>query len=404
MAKFKHLIPVTQWLIKKHFEKKCNSNHFFGPAEHKTTPTKFILETEDNKYILFLPYPSFDYLNKKKAYHEAAIQDDTIFKCVFIIPLALNDVEMTNMLKIFKGKKQVEIWDSILIKNRFEKYFGFRDTDLEDDELDLERALELIDKYNLKNSNKPESPQVYTQYGSSLRDLSNRFSFEISTQILKEAKNQNTDDLFSTDDYSLSKESIVLAGDIKNFTSLMDKATKKRNPSNFGKHLKKWYEMVAETILSYNGFVDKFMGDGFLAFFGYPFMDNKEKILTDVYHCSCELIKKTEEILLTQYIERIFPEFSESNTGSLRLGISSGELYTLPTSTLCQSSYQGFYILGNPIVEATRIEALVEPKMIGIDLETFEEFKQVIPRIEKGGNRKIEKIKKQKISFFQIEP
>ena len=406
MAEFTNLVEVTLWLIELHYGKQCKKKHFFGPVDSKSNPTRFILELDKDQYILFLPYPDISYsnLSAKEAYHQAAIQDETILKCIFVTPLDLKDNDKIVLSNVFEGKKEFEIWDSKWIQQRFACHIGIKETELGKNDLDLKRAHELVEAYKLKNNNKPESLTLTTSYGKSLQTLLQRFSFENSIRILKGAKEHNTDDLFSTDEYSLTKDPIVLVGDIKNFTSLMDRATKKRNPSKFGEYLRKWYEEVVEILKKYDAFLDKFMGDGFLAFFGYPFMDDKQETLKNVFECACELINKTEEILFIKYVKKIFPELINSNTGYLRLGISSGELYTLPTSTISQSPYQQFLILGNPIIEATRIESLVEPNKIGVDLETFEEFKKAIPRIEKGGKKVTENIKRQKISFFQIEP
>ncbi len=396
------LAPTVLWLIKQEFGKACNPSHWIGPVNNKTNRTAFVLEDESGKCVLFLPYTAFDVINGKKSYHQAALEDETIFKCIFILPVILNEKQNEVLNKTFETAKETEVWDAPLFEEKLQKHLNTTEKLLGSTVLNVERANELIDENTLKNNDKDKPPKLLTNHGNSLNNLIKRFSFEKSIRILQESKANETDDLFTLKEYSLL-DVVVIAGDIKNFTQLMEIATKKRNPSSFGKKLKVWYEKIAEITEKHDGFLDKFIGDGFLIFFGYPFIDDRNRELINAYNCACEIIQTTKTVICDG-ITKIFDDKLEPYTGAIRIGISSGDLYTLPTSTITKTPYQQFLILGNPIVEAARIESAVKPNNIGIDSETFEELKNLIPGIDQGSKKQTVPIKKQTISFFQVEP
>lgn len=88
--------------------------------------------------------------------------------------------------------------------------------------------------------------------------LSRYFPRSLAEKILKEGR---------TDLAPSTKELTILFADIAGFT----KWSSDKSPEMVHGFLSEYLESMAEIIFSYGGTVDKFMGDGILAFFGDPF-------------------------------------------------------------------------------------------------------------------------------------
>jgi len=103
--------------------------------------------------------------------------------------------------------------------------------------------------------------RLFTRYREQLlmqNALSRYFPHALAERIMREGK---------TELVPAYKELTILFSDISGFT----KWSSDKNPEEVHKFLSEYLESMAEILFDHGGTVDKFMGDGILAFFGDPF-------------------------------------------------------------------------------------------------------------------------------------
>ncbi|CAL7961136.1 adenylate cyclase [Gammaproteobacteria bacterium] len=139
-----------------------------------------------------------------------------------------------------------------------------------------------------------------------------------------------------------TKELTLIFTDIENFTQLSEHI----NSQELMQYLSRYFQAITKVIIEMNGTVDKYMGDGLMAFWGAP-VDDPEHALH-----ACQAVLQIQ-IALKQLNE----EFRIENKPvvATRIGINTGEVVVGNVGSDERLNYTS---LGDPVNLASRLEGL----------------------------------------------
>lgn len=208
----------------------------------------------------------------------------------------------------------------------------------------------------------------YSMEEQELRRLRIAFERYLSPQILKQV-------VTHPEAVSLGgarKELTILFSDIKGFTSLSEKA----DPEDVIGLLNRYFDEMTEVVFQYGGTVDKFMGDGLMAFYGDP-MPCEDHALRAVK--SAIEMQKRVGAMKDWLNGKGFPPIQ------IRIGISTGYVTVGNVGSKRRMEYTA---LGRYVNLAKRLESKAEPGGILVSHRTYWMVKDVIP-VEPLGNLEV---------------
>jgi adenylate cyclase len=132
----------------------------------------------------------------------------------------------------------------------------------------------------------------------------------------------------------------ILFSDVRNFTTLSEKS----DPAELIKLLNEYLEAMTEIIFKHDGVVDKFMGDGILAYWG-AFTPGKNHAVLAA-KASLEMLERLEE-LNRRWIEE------GRNPIAIGIGVNTGEVVFGNVGT---GKKVEFSVIGDPVNLAARLE------------------------------------------------
>lgn len=135
----------------------------------------------------------------------------------------------------------------------------------------------------------------------------------------------------------------ILFLDIRDFTTM----SHMKRPEVIIKFLNRFFTVVTDTIQRHDGFVNKFIGDAVLAFFG------TEKAATNAVAAAVELLKNIEALSGEQSVR----EFTGETEIRVGIGIHSGEVVIGNIGSLRKMD---FTIIGDSVNIASRVEKLTK--------------------------------------------
>jgi len=139
-----------------------------------------------------------------------------------------------------------------------------------------------------------------------------------------------------------NKKITMLFSDIENFTHISEKMP----PSDLMHYLSEYFEVATKIILNNGGTLDKYMGDGILAFWGAPIDDSEHAL-----HC-CKTALELQaafKILNSNWRLEGKPELMT------RIGINTGEVIVGNVGSEDRLNYT---VIGDPVNLASRLESL----------------------------------------------
>jgi len=201
--------------------------------------------------------------------------------------------------------------------------------------------------------------------------LSRYFPRALAHRIIREGK---------TDLKPTYKELTILFSDISSFT----KWSSDKQPEDVHRFLNEYLEAMAEIIFSYGGTVDKFMGDGIVAFFGDPIdmPDHTEKCI----RAGISMQKKAR-LLAEKWKPIIDIDLN------VRIGINTGKVIVGNLGSKTRIEYT---VIGSAVNLAQRMEGSAPINNILVTAEVKErvkdkfKFKERMDVTVKGYDKNIE--------------
>jgi len=163
---------------------------------------------------------------------------------------------------------------------------------------------------------------------------------------------------------------VVMFCDIENYTGFS--ATHLHNPYDVIHLLNKYYKEIAEPIFSNRGYIDKYMGDGFMALFGDQDIDSVTNCL-NAMRASLRMLARLQE--LNKYFLKQF-----SHEFKIRIGLHYGPLII---GELGYPSNRQVTVIGDTVNVASRIESA--NKEFGTRIMASQEFIKPIANQAKVG-------------------
>jgi len=140
----------------------------------------------------------------------------------------------------------------------------------------------------------------------------------------------------------------ILFTDIQQFTPLFER----QQPAKFIETLNAYFDLLAKTVYEEHGDIDKFLGDGLLAFFTDP---------TTAVHAAAAIQRRLQTFNQQQAAHRdVLLE--------TRIGIATGECLVARVGS---SIRREITILGDPVNFASRLQAVAPANGVAIDLPTY---------------------------------
>lgn len=138
-----------------------------------------------------------------------------------------------------------------------------------------------------------------------------------------------------------NKDVTILFTDIKDFTSFSEQHT----PQEVVARLNEYLGAMVQVIEEYDGYVDKFIGDGIMAYWGAPLaQENHAKLAIACVHA----MKTTMKKLCTKWLEEGVEPFY------IRAGVQSGEVVAGNVGLLGKK--MEYTVIGDTVNQAARLE------------------------------------------------
>ena len=157
----------------------------------------------------------------------------------------------------------------------------------------------------------------------------------------------------------------VLFSDIFNFTTRSESMA----PERLVSHLNRYLSRMVEAIQANHGMIDKFMGDGIMAIFGAPLVDDEP-----------EVSAVRAALAMIEALEQLNPELEREGIEPIRIGVGihCGKAIV---GNIGSSQRLEYTAIGDVVNTASRIEGLTR-KLDGailISSQVFEAIRHSIP-------------------------
>jgi adenylate cyclase len=156
------------------------------------------------------------------------------------------------------------------------------------------------------------------------------------------------------------REVTVLFGDLRGFTPLSERL----DPQDVVDILNVYLKHVIDIVFEFRGNLDKFRGDGFMAFFGAPMQHEDDP--SNAVRCALAMQERVKSIT--------FAEFPDLRL-HMGIGVNTGTVIAGNVGSERRSDYT---LIGNEVNVAQRFEANAGPGQILITGSTYERVKAAL--------------------------
>ena len=162
------------------------------------------------------------------------------------------------------------------------------------------------------------------------------------------------------------REVTILFGDLRGFTPLAEQL----DPQDVVDILNSYLKLVIDAVFEFRGTLDKFRGDGFMAFFGAPIAHEDDAL--NAVRCALATQERLMHIVFTKFPQVRLHMGIGINTGVVIVGNIGSERRT------------DYTVIGNEVNTAQRFEANAGPGQILITGNTYERVKDAVKVRELG--------------------
>ncbi|MCQ2754987.1 MAG: CHASE2 domain-containing protein [bacterium] len=225
-----------------------------------------------------------------------------------------------------------------------------------------------MNQYSIENKNKEKVKSIMGKY----------MSEDVMKDVIKNIDNLGLG--------GKKAEVTVLFADIRGFTSLSEKMT----AQEVSELLNEYFSEMEPIITSYNGIINKFIGDAVMAIFGEPIQD--ENHAQNAVKCGFEMLEKVKE-LHSKWEKEGKPLIE------IGVGVNTGEVFVGNIGSVNRMEYT---VIGDTVNLASRLESynkIYKTKML-ISSSTYEKVKDIsetnlIPDVEIRG-------KAEKMNIYEV--
>ena len=162
------------------------------------------------------------------------------------------------------------------------------------------------------------------------------------------------------------REVTVLFGDLRGFTPLAEQL----DPQDVVNILNSYLKLVIDVVFEFKGTLDKFRGDGFMAFFGAPIAREDDPL--NAVRCALAIQERLMRVAFADFPDVRLHMGVGINTGIVIAGNIGSERRT------------DYTVIGNEVNTAQRFEANAGPGQILITGNTYERVKNAVRVRELG--------------------
>jgi len=162
------------------------------------------------------------------------------------------------------------------------------------------------------------------------------------------------------------REVTVLFGDLRGFTPLAEQL----DPQDVVDILNSYLKLVIDAVFEFRGTLDKFRGDGFMAFFGAPIAREDDPL--SAVRCALAIQERLARVAFVKFPELRLHMGVGINTGIVIAGDIGSERRT------------DYTVIGNEVNTAQRFESNAGPGQILITGNTYERVKDAVRVRELG--------------------
>ena len=175
----------------------------------------------------------------------------------------------------------------------------------------------------------------------------------------------------------------ILFTDIIDFTQLAERIS----PRETNIILNQYFSTMTDIVFSYDGTLDKYIGDGLMAVFGAPMEreDDAERAIL-----AAKEMKSQLAVMMTE-------KGGHRKKFDIRIGINTGRVVA---GNIGSPKRMDYTVIGDPVNTASRLESIAKPNQILIGEETYRAVKDKF-KIRKIGPKKV-KGKRADIMVYEI--
>jgi adenylate cyclase len=187
-----------------------------------------------------------------------------------------------------------------------------------------------------------------------LRSRLERFHSPQVIEMILKGSQETKDDVMEPKDVTAT----ILFADIVNFTQLAERIP----PRETNVILNEYFSTMTDIVFSYDGTLDKYIGDGLMAVFGAPMEreDDAERAILAA--------KEMREKLTAMVAE----ESDDRRRLNIRIGINTGRVVA---GNIGSPKRMDYTVIGDPVNIASRLESIAEPDQILIGEDTYNAVK-----------------------------
>jgi adenylate cyclase len=210
------------------------------------------------------------------------------------------------------------------------------------------------------------------------RRLERFHSPQVVEMILKGSQ-QTKDNVMEANEVTAT----MLFTDIVGFTRLAEQIT----PRETNIILNRYFSVMTDVVFSYDGTLDKYIGDGMMAVFGAPLEkdDDAERAILAAKEMRVKL-----KAMMTE-------KGSPLRTFDIRIGINTGRVVA---GNIGSPRRMDYTVIGDPVNIAARLESIAQPNQILIGEETYRNVKGKFD-IKEIGRKKV-KGKSEDILAYEV--